>query len=789
MKKLLQTILFLLAILNAQAQITGTVIDSLSSKPVAFVTVSLLSGEKNLKGALTNESGRFLLSEIPNGTYQIRFTAVGFKPVTQQVLLRDSLNLGFVKLSENGTALKEVTVTATKPLINQEADRLIYDTQADPESKVLNVLDMMRKIPYLSLDGEDNLSLKDSRDFKIFINGRPSAMMARNYKDILKSMPASSIQKIEVITTPPSKYDGEGLSGIINIITSRNMDNGFMGSVNINWNTPIGGPGIGSTLTSKMGKWGISGFTGGSLYDNPSYSFRNERNSLGQEISGLSQSGSSKSSSKNAYLGMEISYELDTLNLFTGQFNLSGNASNSTNMQRSVLMVQNELSQQYFLNNYGEGAGNSKDVSINYQKTARKNKKRLFTASYQYSAFDNLSDNKILLSEKINYTPTDYMQTNRQYTDEHTGQMDMVLPLKKWMLEGGLKGIFRTNESRFGTESVENENAVRNDFLNTQNVFSVYNSFRYSSKKWNVSGGFRLENTVLNVDFVSSGLNVNKNYYNWLPSLAINRNVGKNSFGVSYMERIQRPGIYQLNPFVDRSNPTIERTGNPDLLPSVMQDISLKYSYSGKSSINASVGVISIRDMLFPVIVYNPDTKITQHSYDNVGKAQLLPAIMLGINRQISKQWNFNVSTRWMHATVEGMVNGEKVVNKGMMYGGYAGSGYRTEKGWRWNVSLNYNGPSINIQEVRVGYMHSSLSVNKDVLKDKLNLSASINNPFTEYRRNITDGFGPDFTFRYEQRNYFRSFRVGLNYKFGKLKEGVKKSSRSIRNDDVKNGE
>jgi ferric enterobactin receptor len=789
MKKLLQTIFFFLAILTAQAQIKGTVVDSLTSKPVAFVTVSLVSGDKTLKGALTNESGQFLLSQIPDGTYHIRFTAVGFKQETQQILLKDSLNLGFVKLKENGTNLSEVTVTGTKAIIEQEADRLIYDTQADPESKVLNVLDMMRKIPYLSLDGDDNLSLKDSRDFRIFVNGRPSAMMARNYKDILKSMSASSIQKIEVITTPPSKYDGEGLSGIINIITSRNLDNGFMGNVNLSWNNPIGGPGIGTTLTARLGKWGISGFTGGSLNDNPTYNFLNERNTRGQELSSLKQSGSSESSSKSAYLGVELSYELDTLNLFTGQFNVSGNASNSLNMQRSVLLLDDELGQQYVLNNFGDASGQSKDIALNYQKTARKNKKQLFTASYQYSAFDNLADNRILLTEKINYTQTDYTQSNRQSTNEHTGQMDMVFPLKKWMLEGGLKGIFRTNESRFGTEHIGNEDAIKNDFFNTQNVFSVYNSFRYSAKKWSVSGGFRLENTVLDVDFLSSGVSISKNYYNLLPTIAVNRNLGKNSVGISYMERIQRPGIYQLNPFVDRTNPDIERTGNPDLLPSVMQDLSLKYSYSGKSSINASVGLISIRDMLFPVIVYNPDTKITLHSYNNVGKARLLPAIMVGINRQISKQWSFNINSRWMHATVEGVVNGEKVVNKGMMYGGYAGVGYRSQKGWRLNANFNYNGPSINIQEVRVGYLHSSVSVNKDILKGKLNLAASINNPFTEYRRNITDGFGPDFTFRYEQNNYFRSFRVSLNYKFGKLKDGVKKSSRSIRNDDVKNGE
>jgi ferric enterobactin receptor len=665
MKKLLQTFLFFTVFNHSQAQITGTLLDSLTAKPIAFATISLASDEKTLKGGLSNEGGGFVFSEIPSGTYKIIFTAVGYKSRIQQIIFVDSLPMGTILLSPNQTVLQEVTVTSTRPLIEQEADRLIYDTQADPESKVLNVLDMMRKIPYLSVDGEDNLSLKDSRDFRIFVNGRPSAMMARNYKDILKSMSASSIQKIEVITTPSSKYDGEGLSGIINIITFKNVDNGFMGNVNLSYNTPIGGPGIGSTITAKLRKWGVSAFTGGNINENPVYTFLNERNTMGEVPSKLNQSGSMQSHSKSAYLGMELSYELDTLNLFTAQFNVSDNSSNSFNKQESTLLNRDEISHKYLLNNVGDGS--SKDFAMNYQNTARKNARQLFTASYQYSAFNNLAENRIRFSDKVNYPPSDYSQINNQRTNEHTGQIDMLMPLKNWTVEGGVKTIFRTNESRFGTETNEDENMLRNDFFNTQNVYSVYNSFRYSTKQWGISGGFRLENTVLYVDFVSSGLSIKKDYYNWLPTLAINRKIGMHSVGFSYMERIQRPGIYQLNPFVDRSNPLIERTGNPDLLPSVMHDLSFKYSYSGKSSVNFSAGIISIKDMLFPVIVYNPDTKVTLHSYDNVGKARLLPAISASLNRQISKKWNISMNGRWSHATVEGVVDGIKVVNSGMI--------------------------------------------------------------------------------------------------------------------------
>ncbi len=167
--------------------------------------------------------------------------------------------------------------------MKQEVDRISYDLQADPESKVFSVLDMMRKVPLLSLDADNNILLKGNSDFKILINGKPSSMVERNYKEILRTMPASSIERIEVITTPPAKYDAEGLAGIINIITNKKLDNGYNGSLNFSERFPNGGPGFGGSFSAKFGKIGMSAFGGASIFKSPQIINSTSRNTFGDE--------------------------------------------------------------------------------------------------------------------------------------------------------------------------------------------------------------------------------------------------------------------------------------------------------------------------------------------------------------------------------------------------------------------------------------------------------------------------------------------------------------------------
>ena len=784
-----------------QFKITGSVADSASQKKLDFITLNLMKDKNTVvKAGYTKEDGSFEFSGLNPSKYVLLIAGVGYKSKTVMADLSDTtkkiLDLGPLFIREDAVGLKEVKVSATKQIVKQEVDRISYDLQADPESKVFNVLDMMRKVPYLSLDAEDNIQLKGNSDFRILINGKPSSMVERSYKDVLRSMPASSILRIEVITTPPSKYDAEGLSGIINIITNKAVDNGYNGSINVSERFPVGGPGFGGSLSAKLGKWGISAFGGGNQYNNPETTNMIDRATFGETSTLLTQRGFNKSASYNGYLGLEISYELDSLNLISGQFNINGNKSDGTGRQSSLLDNDIETLQGYNLNNKWTGNGTGADAALNYQLGFKKDKNRLLTFSYRYFGYDNGNDNITTISNRVRYDLPNYRQLNDQRFSEQTLQVDYVYPVKKLTIEAGLKGILRKNESDFeyrthnsDSEQYEVIDFLSNSFSNTQNIYGIYNTYGYNFKKWGIKGGVRVEQTVLDVDFESTNSKVNQNYFNVIPTLTLNRKLKKGGINFGYTQRIRRPGIYQLNPFVDRSNPSFERTGNPDLKPSVMNEVSVGFNWSAKTSYNLSIGHTFIKDMFFPVIVFDPVTKITRSSFGNVGKAKLLPMANLNINHPITKKWNLSINSRLAYAMTEGMINGKLVKNKGLMYGANISSGYRLEKNWRLNANVNFNGPGINIQERTNTYLGYSLSVNKDVIKDKLSFSASFNNPFNKYRKNIRESFGPDFLQNNERRDYFRSFNVSMNYKFGKLKESIKKNKRGIRNDDVQSGD
>ncbi len=233
---------------NAPQTITiqGTVIDSANNMPMGFVTVALQEAKTHngVKSGLTKDDGTFTLKPPANNSYEIVLVFVGYKNKinTSYMGTGNTIDIGKVSLSASSSQLKEVSVTAARPLMKQEVDRIAYDVQADPDSKALSVLDMMRKVPLLTVDGNDNIQLKGNSNYKILINGKESALVAKNPSDVLKAMPATNIEKIEVITTPPAKYDAEGLSGIINIITKRMPTQGYnIGGFNSRFNFCIQG--------------------------------------------------------------------------------------------------------------------------------------------------------------------------------------------------------------------------------------------------------------------------------------------------------------------------------------------------------------------------------------------------------------------------------------------------------------------------------------------------------------------------------------------------------------------
>jgi outer membrane receptor protein involved in Fe transport len=362
-------------------------------------------------------------------------------------------------------------------------------------------------------------------------------------------------------------------------------------------------------------------------------------------------------------------------------------------------------------------------------------------------------------------------------------------------VEAGIKGILRDNKSDFEYRTFDSQTGQyqidlsrTNRFNNTQDILGAYNSYAYSLTDLVFKAGLRIEETFVHADFISNAANLNTDYFNLIPSFSISRKFkNQSNLNFGFTQRIQRPGIYNMNPFVDRSTPNYEDTGNPDLKAVLSNNFELTYSKFKKGSVTVGLSYNFANNTIQNVSVYSAANGITRSTYENIGKDKTLLS-NLNVNYPLTAKWNVSLSGNIGYTWLEGIINGVSTENSGITGYAYLNTGYKFERQWKANASFSYSAASVNLQGKSGEFYYMSFSGSKEVVKDKLTLSAGVNNPFTKYRYYKTFLEGPDFTQRYIGQNYSRSVSMSLNWKFGSLKEAVKKSQRNINNDDVKSG-
>jgi ferric enterobactin receptor len=765
--------------------ITGNIMDSVSKKAAGWATINLINSAKiTIKTSISDSTGTFTLNQIPTGAYKLEIVSIGYAPKIITINLLDTTirhtDVGLILLSPDSKQLKGVIITGNKPVIHQEIDKLVYDLQADPDSKGNNVLEMMRKVPFVSLDAEQNIKLKNSTSFRIFINGRPSGMVENNPKEVLRSMPAATIEKIEVITNPPAKYDAEGFAGIINMVTNKKPADGYNGTLNFNESFPTGGPGMGGSFNFKSGKLIASVFTGGSISKTPVTANSLIRNATGNTPTTLIQDGKNKSDGKTGYLGTELSYEISSVQLISAQINLNGNRNSQLENQLSSLTSNGDLLQGYQLRNAYEGNSDNIDASLNYQVSSRTKKGKALTFSYRYTTFTSDTENELNLSQITNYPYSGFLQNNHAGSDEHTAQADYTDKFKNWGLESGIKAILRSNGSTFNYSAAQ---FMGNDFGISQDVFSAYTSVSYNNgKNIGIKAGLRAEQTLVEGD-------VSQDYLNVVPSLSLAYQLkGGDNLSFGFAQRLRRPGISRLNPFVDRSNPNVESSGNPDLKPSSINNLMTGYNHNGKLTVNLGLGYSLFNNLDFRIFTYDPASRITRSIYSNIGKgAALTTDLTLGYT--VTKNLNFNINGNLTYLNIKTVQN---IIPKteGWYYNFTLTSGYRPTPVWRLGASLNVigkNPASKTFQAITQGQINTSFSSSHELTKGKLSLTAALNNPIYKFRTIETTTTGLDFTELSNNQSYLRSYRLSLNYNFGRLKDGVRKTKRGIKNDDLSN--
>jgi hypothetical protein len=786
---------------HSSIHIKGTVVDSVTGKALAFATLVLKNAKTNalVKNFIAGEDGSFDITANDSVDYQLIVAFTGYVNRTMEISRHPSGELGQISLQLSGKQMQEVSVVAVKPVIKRNLDGISYDVSADPETPVLSALDMMRKVPLLSVDASDNIKLKGNGNYKILINGKESALLAKNPSDVLRAMPATDIERIEVITTPPAKYDAEGLAGIINIITKKKLDEGYNIGLNARLNT-VWGPGVNLNGTYKKGKFGFSGYVG--------YSVRHQQtNDVGgqqyfySDKSTLTQAGTNTAGSHNTYGDAELSYEPDSLNLFTGSLEFysglfSQNGNQLTNYSDSNL----SLLQAYRLMSDGSNKFGGLDASVNYQRGFKKDKNRLLTFSYKYSYSPNTQNINNTLSDTFNYSLPNYKQYNHAGNNENTLQLDYVHPLHQVNLEAGAKAILRNNFSNFessnydeNTKDYEVDPGQTNDFKYDQDIYSVYNSYSAKWTKWSAKAGLRLEHTTVRADFESTASTVNQDYNNLIPSLSLQYNLKSSNISLGYTDRISRPSIYQLNPFVDLSNPNFISTGNPNLQPEVSHSIELNYNIFSKNSVTAGISYSfsnnSIQNVTHLQAVVNggvSDT-VTVTTYENLGTNKNL-GLNLNINITTITNLNISINAQLGHVWLSGTYNDQFFTNQGFTGNAFLNAGYKFGKGFRLGLDAGYFSGDVNLQGKTSPFVYNSYSLAKTFFNKKLTLSAVMNNPYSQFYTFRSTTATAEFYQSTYNDIFYRSFALRINFKFGKLNSEIKKNQTGINNDDKKAG-
>ena len=787
--------------------IKGQVVDSLSNESVPYATLRITAvqtPDKVIKLLACDTDGKFETTLSNAGNYILSMQSIGKAPAEKRFQLpagKSQLDLGQLYMHDDNQQLKEVTVTAQKPLVKVEIDKLTYNLEDDPEAQTNNTLDMLRKVPMVTVDGNDEIQLKGSTNFKIYMNGKPSNLLSNNPADVLKSMPASSIKNIEVITDPGAKYDAEGVGGIINIITTKNALQGYTGTLRASASTlkRFGG---GAYVSAKAGSFGITAnynYNHDNSPWNESSSIRENFATENREASTLNQTGRSKRKGPFQFGYLEASYEIDSLNLISVGANLfRGKSTNLIEYQVEQLTSKGATDYRYNRNSRSTETFGSTDINVDYQHSTQK-KDELLTFSYRFSNSPNDNDNYTDLFNESNYPLANlYPQKNinNASTKEHTGQIDYTTPtLKDQTFEIGAKYIFR--ESRSNTLQQIYNDSIRgweelldanSDFRHKQHVYSGYLGYVIKLDKFGFKTGVRAEGTSLNVHYAyAPEMNFSTNYFDVVPNGTISYQINMaQQIRIGYNMRIQRPGIWFLNPYVDDTDPQNILYGNPNLNSEKSNNFNLNYSlFNQKFNVNASLSYSYINNSIERYTFVN-NQGISETTYGNIGKKQSAGAFLYASWTPVPL---LRIFMNGGMDYIDLKSPSQNMENNGFSGRIFAGTQFTFPMDFRLDLHGGYFSPRIQLQSKNSAMYFTGISLNKSFLKKKLTLSLSFQNPF--WKTIKMESTTTDPTFHMVSKNYInsRDFRFSISYRFGTLKESIKKVRRGISNDDMKSGE
>ena len=789
--------------LFAQNNSTGTVsgiLNDETGKPMDYATVSLIKTQDStvVKGTLSNETGAYSFDHIAPGTYIIKATEVGYSKAISNAftLVAGSLtvNVPVLKMQQASRTLNAVNITASKPLIEHKVDRTVMNVENSVLAAGNSAMDILERAPGVSVDKDDNISLKGKQGVTVMINDKLTYLSAAQLATLLRSTDGTTISSIEIITNPSAKYDAAGNSGIINIKLKKNKQTGTNGNV---------------TLGGGYGKDGQD----------------NETLSLNHKEGSLNVFGTFSHNDRRRW---------QTIGLLRG---ITDTAGHQTFFNQFTSMPQTDHNNSYRLgadydlsskntlgfivSGYFNGENDANDTRTYIGKTFTEADSSLHTVSLIHQTYHNIAFNlndswkidtagqelsadldfsKFRNGSIAGYTTDFFLQDGSQQHPEaflgnitpsnidiRTGKVDYAKPLGKSLkFETGLKfSDVNTDNDLLQTESPTSPYIDNNRFVYDEKIDAGYVNFNRDFKNYSVQAGLRAEYTTSSAvgDSANVVQSIPRHYLDFFPSLFINHTINdKNEINFSYSRRIDRPQYDNLNPFVYHLDPYTYQKGNPYLKPQYTDNFELNYTYN--KSITLTLGYSKTTDVITEIPGTDPATKVSFVTQENL-QVQNAYNLNLYAPYTVSKWFEGNVNlTGFYLGFVSNGLEGQNLNNGQAAWQIRATETLTPVKGFKFEVTSNYQSALVyGLFNVKPQYS-TDAGVSHSFANKKANVKFSVSDIFNQRTNNVTSFYANNYLI-INQKRETQVARLTLTYNFGNNK--IKARQHKSGDDDEKN--
>ncbi len=792
---------------KGSAKIVGYLLDSTDSKPVEFASVALINKTtgRPVDGTVADQVGKFTITKVAVGSYKLVASFLGYNSITIPVEItgkNDDKDLGVIRMGSNTQMLAEVTVEGQRALIEEKVDRTVYNAEKDQTNRGGDATDVLKKVPMLSVDLDGNPSLRGSSNIKVLINNKPSTILASNIADALKQIPADMIKTVEVITSPSARYDAEGSAGIINIVTKKNTLQGL--TFSFDTSAGVRGSSLSMNGNFRNKTWGMTlGGYGRSQYNVNGQSESIQTTSNNGILTRNVQTSDTRSSGLFGNYQLGFDWDINKFNSITASSRIGFRNGNSWG--DGLRQVRNDkLFSLRNTNSLDESA--NIDLNVDYTHTFAKPQKEFSILAMMSNNnrtndfFNDIMNPNSSMSQIMN----SIKNINGSVNKEATLQLDYQTPITKMqMIEFGAKIIGRQVNSDYASflnpsgndpsnyTKVNLANLPSNVFDYNQNILGTYFSYTLSTiSKWSMKFGGRYEYTDIEASFLKKeGQNLTIPPYGVLvPSFNMSKTFKSGTWRFSFNRRIQRPGIQNLNPNVNATNPLNISQGNPNLSPEYANNYEINYSKFVKQTyistalfVRNNTGAINqIRTVVGDTVKTTSMNIGVENAYGmNINiNMNLSNKLMIGGGGDFSYMvLKNNVADPLMNASNEGLQSNFRIFGN-----------YNIGNGWGAQLFSFYRPNQILLQGTQGGFGIYSLSMKKDFKNKRGSVGIGAENFLTNGMTIRSETKTPLIT--QQSTNILRNmnFKINLSYRFGKMSFSPTKKKKSVNNDDQKDG-